>query len=246
MALRLGALPPCQRIYSPSISFIDKGWKYGCLICIYGLRRPDPLSPFDFAGPMRCWQPLSLLILCFSVSYNNTAQAASLPDITNITPYNFNTISEHHTPASLPSPSPISANPYSLTARSDGYQAFLHLGDGWNLYYSSWASMSLPVQPAVWALNRLYTNMARDGGSIWRLSPPLHTIPLKVGNIYLWMNCQEEPIPWDLVQLFGEKMLGFTRRGWTGLYELSLSNAARDVTISVILRIVNQQIRGEH
>lgn len=34
----------------------------------------------------------------------------------------------------------------SLRRRSPGFQHFLELGEGWNMYYSSWSSIALPVR----------------------------------------------------------------------------------------------------
>jgi len=147
-------------------------------------------------------------------------------------------------PAASPPPPPTYISPRSLTPRDYGYQAFLILGAGWNLYYSSWTSSSLPIQPAAWALTRLYINMVSNAGSIWRLSPPLHTVPLQVGNVNLLMECAEEPIPWDLVLLFGHRLLAITQGGWTGLYRVMLSHAESGMSVNVVLRVVERVVDG--
>ena len=75
--------------------------------------------------------------------------------------------------------------------------------------------------------------------SIWRLSPPLHTIPLRLDNLYLVMECEESGIPWDLVVTFGRLLLEKTDGGWTGLYRLLLSNAQNDISISIVLSVID-------
>lgn len=52
------------------------------------------------------------------------------------------------------------------------------------------------------------------------------------------MDCIEEPIPWDFVLAFGRRLLDITEGGWTGLYRLMLSNAKNDVTIRIVLKVV--------
>ena len=193
---------------------------------------------------MRCWQrSFQLCILIPSIFFTNViARPSEGVDTKSNSIYDPLIDTDRHTRLSSSPLNPISTYPPSLTTRDDGYQAFLHLGDGWNLYYSSWSSTGLPIAPAAWALAQLYSNMAQNAGSIWRLSPPLHSIPLRMGNVYLVMECPEEGIPWDLVQLFGEKLLDMTEKGWLGLYSLRLSNAAKEMTISIILRTVSGKI----
>ena len=44
---------------------------------------------------------------------------------------------------------PKRASPYTSALRPRarrGYQSFLSIGSGWNLYYSSWAGALLPIQ----------------------------------------------------------------------------------------------------
>lgn len=81
--------------------------------------------------------------------------------------------------------------------------------------------------------------MKVNGGSIWKLSPPLHNIPLRVGNVLLTME-SDQPIEWDLVATFGAKLLHYMDRGFVGLYRLMLSNAANDVTIFVTLKVIEK------
>ena len=195
---------------------------------------------------MRCWQRsfrLCILVL-FTFLINSIAWPSTGLKTKDTSIYNSYLGSDHHTRASIPPLTAVSNRPRSLAVRDDGYQAFLYLGGGWNLYYSSWSSIGLSIAPASQALTRLYTSIAENAGSIWRLSPPLHSIPLRVGNVFLLMECPEEGIPWDLVQLFGEKLLDMTRKGWLGLYSLTLSNAAKEMTIRIVLRTVGERNQG--
>ena len=175
-----------------------------------------------------------------------------------------------------------------------GFQELLDIGSGWNMYYSSWPAIALPVrkcicqssdlsakapslgknsetqgvegsnlvararpvisipasvsrksanvslfpEPAAWALAQLYALMLTQARGEWAQSPPLHGFTLSYGGVRILMHCAQKPIPWLFVGNFGERMLQITEAGWTGVYQVMLSRAASDVTISVRLSLV--------
>ena len=193
---------------------------------------------------MRCWQPFlpsCVYLLHFTFFTNTNARPPYEVAIAETSLRN----SDHDIPATLPlsQSTPLAPRSLNPVSSNSGFQAFLHLGAGWNLYYSSWIGTSFPTQPAAWALSHLYSSMVTNAGSIWRLSPPLHRIPLRVGNVDFLMECSDEPIPWDLVVLFGRRLLAITNGGWTGLYQLMLSHAESGMTVDVVLRVANEGIR---
>ncbi len=175
-----------------------------------------------------------------------------------------------------------------------GFQDFLDIGSGWNMYYSSWPAIALPVrkyicqssdlsakapslgkifetqglegsnvvararrvisilasvsrksanvslsrEPAAWALTHLYTSILINARGKWARSPPLHGFTLSYGGVRILMHCPQKPIPWIFVGNFAEKMLQITEGGWTGVYQVMLSQAVSDVTIRVHLSMV--------
>lgn len=52
------------------------------------------------------------------------------------------------------------------------------------------------------------------------------------------MHCAQKPIPWLFVGNFAEKLLSITQGGWTGVYQVMLSQAEGDVSIGVQLSVV--------
>lgn len=187
---------------------------------------------------MRRWRrPRSWFMLTLSLSIINVSFARPSRDsfTTDISIYTSDAAPHTQSRALAPHAIP----PRSLTPHDYGFQNFLHLGGGWNLYYSSWPTSIFPVQPAVWALRQLYTSMEVNGGSIWRLSPPRYEIPLRVGNVLLTME-SNQPIEWDLVSAFGTKLLYYMDRGFVGLYSLMLSHAANDATVFVSLKVIDK------
>jgi len=124
-----------------------------------------------------------------------------------------------------------------ISAEEIGFQTFIDVGNGWNFYYSSYHAASLPIQPAAWALTKLYASMLVQAQSTWRKGPSQNIVPLVIGQIQLIMICPEQPIPWQIVENFASEMLRITGEGWTGLYQILLSHAAADVSIGIQLTI---------
>jgi len=122
-----------------------------------------------------------------------------------------------------------------------GGLAFQHafdIGNGWNMYYSSWPAAILPVQPAAWALVNLYMSIVLQAKAAWKRGPPQHSYTMSFGKILIVMVCPQKPIPWQFVVNFAEKLLSITEGGWTGVYSVMLSQAATDVSIVVELKIL--------
>lgn len=115
---------------------------------------------------------------------------------------------------------------------------FLDIGNGWNMFYSSWHSSMVPVAPAAWALSNIYASVLVQAQSTWRKGPPSRVIKANVGPVQLLMICVERPIPWDFVEKFSQELLRMTTEGWTGLYQVLLTQAVDDVSIGVELSII--------
>lgn len=129
----------------------------------------------------------------------------------------------------------------SLKTRSPDdapFQQFLDIGDGWNLYHSSWHAASLPIQPAAWVLTNLYASMLTNAQTTWRKTAPQYILPLVIGQIQLIMVCPTRPIPWEIVEDFASEMLRITGDGWTGLYQVLLSQAEEDISIAIELTVL--------
>ena len=59
----------------------------------------------------------------------------------------------------------------------------------------------------------------------------------KAGQVQLLM-LSDHPIPWMFVERFAAHMLSITKGGWAGLYQVLLSQADSDMTITVELNII--------
>ena len=82
--------------------------------------------------------------------------------------------------------------------------------------------------------------MVSNGESIRRLSQARKNIEQRAGNVCLLMECLHEPILWDFAVLLGQRMLEMTEDDWKGLFRLMLTHAKNDMTIYVILRVVDR------
>ena len=118
------------------------------------------------------------------------------------------------------------------------YQSFLEIGNGWNMYYSSWHAAALPIQPAAWALTNLYASMVAQAQGPWRKLPAQAFLLLNIGQVELRLVGSGQGIPWDFVEKFATHMLQITNGGWTGLYQVLLSQAESDTTIGVELLVL--------
>lgn len=124
------------------------------------------------------------------------------------------------------------------SAEEFGFKSFISIGNGWNFYYSSWHAASLPIQPAAWALTKFYASMLVQARTTWRKGPPQNIVPLVFGQIQLIMISPQSPIPWQIVENFASQMLRMTGEGWTGTYQLLLSQAAEDISLGIELTIL--------
>ena len=188
---------------------------------------------------MRPLCPLHLLLLAFlSLTSLTTCHPrprdSSIPATSNLSK---STQTSDHL---LPDPQSNLRAPSSLLLlrRSRGFQSYLDIGSGWNMYYSSWPSIALPVQPAAWALTNLYASILLHARGKWSKSPPQHGFTITCGGLRILMHCQQKPIPWLFVGNLAEKLLQITEGGWTGVFEVMLSQAESDITIGVQLRMV--------
>ncbi|KAL9063680.1 MAG: hypothetical protein Q9161_009339 [Pseudevernia consocians] len=116
-----------------------------------------------------------------------------------------------------------------------GFHEYLDIGGGWNMYYSARPAIALPVQPAAWALAHLYTSILIHARGKWAKSPPQYGFVFTYGGVRILMHCPQKPIPWLFVGNFAEKLLQITEGGWTGVYQVMLSQAESDISIGVQL-----------
>ena len=99
-----------------------------------------------------------------------------------------------------------------------GFQSFLEIGNDWNMYYSSWNGMAMPVAPAAWALTALYAHFQTQARTTWRKQLPQKVLSGAMGAVQLTMICPEQGIPWDFVEKFSTQLLDITAKGWTGMF----------------------------
>lgn len=188
---------------------------------------------------MRPLCPLQLLLLTF-LSLTSLTNCHPRPRDNSILATSNPSTSTQISDYLLPDPHSNLREPSTLLLlrRSHGFQSYLDIGSGWNMYYSSWPSIALPVQPAAWALTNLYASILLHARGKWSKSPPQYGFTITYGGLRILMDCPQKPIPWLFVGNLAEKLLQITEGGWTGVYEVLLSQAESDITIGLQLKIV--------
>jgi len=120
---------------------------------------------------------LSLLSITSSLALPAQENALTLPSppFSHLpTPPRHNTITSSHNP---------STHPLLRRQVNNGYQRFLNLGAGWNMYYSSWHAIALPVQLASLDLVRLYSTIIANAAGVWRVALPRYVYPSAKGDV---------------------------------------------------------------
>lgn len=94
----------------------------------------------------------------------------------------------------------------------------------------------VPVQAAAEALGIFYTSIAISAHGPWANITPRIWIRMTIGTVMLLITATEgTTIPWDFVSWFALQMLGYTERGYTGMYTASYVNPTAGNTIWVSL-----------
>ena len=208
-----------------------------------GIVKPlfDPLSSlvFSYSATMRPWW-LANIFASFSVAVLLVNRVSGLPHVSHLSDHanseNRESLSDHSREARTVN-GIIPRNPGVL----DGlvFQNVFDIGNGWNMYHSSWPAAILPIQPAAWALTTLYVSVMTHARTSWSTGPPQNSLVSTFGGIRLLMACPQQPIPWQFVAKFAEKLLQITEGGWTGVYSVMLSQAGTDVEIVVELSVLS-------
>lgn len=87
------------------------------------------------------------------------------------------------------------------------------------LVYFEPGELLIPIQAAAEVLEAFYTGIAINANGPWANNAPRIWIRMTAGTIGLLMTATEgSTIPWDFVTLFALQMLGYTKRGYTGMY----------------------------
>jgi len=66
-----------------------------------------------------------------------------------------------------------------------GYKNLLNLGAGWNLYYTSWHAIALPVQLASFDLVRFYSTIIANAAGAWRVAPPRQHLQIALSKWFI-------------------------------------------------------------
>ena len=88
-----------------------------------------------------------------------------------------------------------------------------------DLVYFEPKDLLIPIQAAAEVLEAFYTGIVINAHGPWANNAPRTWIRMTTGTIGLLMTATEGSyIPWDFVTLFALQMLGYTKRGYTGMY----------------------------
>ena len=123
-------------------------------------------------------------------------------------------------PSSL-TPNALQHAPLGPRANSD---ALYELPSGWVGRIQKQLSF-LPVQVAAGYLTIFYYDVVVQVTSEWADLPPVNHFTIGWENIHLEFFSATRTIPWGFVIAFAQKMLGETRRGFTGKYNVHESFA---------------------
>ena len=109
----------------------------------------------------------------------------------------------------------------------------VQLVDGWHLQTAVF-ECALPATTATLILDHFYQNIIR-----WTLltrCPEIRLFRFRLGALTLEFQCDQAEITWYFVRRFAEMMVGSTRQGFTGAYQI-FYNHVQGVRIMVALYI---------
>lgn len=152
---------------------------------------------------------------------------------TSLQTYTANSVTD---PLPLPTtPSNHISLPDPLDPSAPRWRVFptLQLTDGWNVQIAVF-ECALPATTATPILDHFYQNIIR-----WTLvtrCPEIRLFRLRLGALTLEFQCGQAVITWYFVRRFAEMMLGSTRQGFTGAYQI-FYNHVEGIRIMVALYI---------
>ena len=112
----------------------------------------------------------------------------------------------------------------------------LELND-WILSWDTWA-FPFPIANAARTLERFYDAIDESVITEWNFRMPLHSFSVRHGLFEMRFDCDESPIPWQMVSFVARLLADEATVGWAGLYQIRLYNTIDRVALRVALRLI--------
>lgn len=100
----------------------------------------------------------------------------------------------------------------------------------------------IPTHLAASVLQEFCSAILAQINEQWSLQAQLSSFWIRHGNLELFVDSVDGPIPWSVVMSFAHKMLCAIHLGWVGTYDLIYQNDAANPAVRVILRFANNQL----
>ena len=122
----------------------------------------------------------------------------------------------------------------SLTSHLDR-RGSIYLGDGWWMYYESWASL-LPWRDAAEGIEEFLGKIQENANSVWQDRGPQHYLNVVKGDLKIEFFSELQPIPWHFVAGFADNMRRALDRGFATMFDMRIVGPT-GVVVYVHLRV---------
>ncbi|KAL8796196.1 MAG: hypothetical protein Q9195_001529 [Heterodermia aff. obscurata] len=112
----------------------------------------------------------------------------------------------------------------------------LELND-WILSWDTWA-FPFPITNAAATLERFYDAITESVIREWSSMDPLHSFSVRIGLFEMRFDCDEAPIPWQMVSFVSRLLADEATIGWAGLYQIRLHNTIDRIALRVALKLI--------
>ncbi|KAL8905696.1 MAG: hypothetical protein Q9171_006572 [Xanthocarpia ochracea] len=113
------------------------------------------------------------------------------------------------------------------------------LGDEWTVARMENDAAYVPHEQAAVALTDFYLSLLPLSGSI--ITQPTHWLIHRLGRVEIIFHCTGMTITWEIIFRFAERMLEFTRRGYTSSYLMQFRHVNLGFVLTVTLSIMDHE-----
>lgn len=112
--------------------------------------------------------------------------------------------------------------------------------NGLKLTYAYHVRSIVPIEIAAQSLVYFYNSISVKALGAWENLPPTKYVGINFGNLVLSMT-SNDPIPWNFVIRFVNKMIRATRLGFTGTYEIMYEDQSTNTVVCILLRVFDHK-----
>lgn len=109
------------------------------------------------------------------------------------------------------------------------------LGHDWAIVTVENNAAYVPHEEAAIALTNFYTSL--HGVALHPIQPPEHWFRHRIGRLEIIFHALGIEMNWSYIVRFAERMLAFTRMGYTGSYRMVFRHRSLGLTITVVMTI---------